>query len=295
MKSKNCIIKAARIIGVFILLCSFIPLGPSIYFYNKTNNFLKNAVKTEGTVVDIKERKNSEGNVLYYPIISFTDKTGKEYEKYGSGHFPTKYEIGDKISILYDPQNPKKNKFNTFINLWIGPTIAFALGIIPLSIGMFLFFVFPIIIRRTMPASKKESDSYSESTYNEIHKTIKENTYLETKQLDKSSRIWSIFCHLSSFAGYFVIPFGNIIGPLIIWLIKKDEYPIVNTHAMESINFQISITIYTIISLFLCFIVIGFIILPIITVSNIILVILASIKANNGEVYRYPFTIRLIT
>lgn len=286
--------KAIRIIGVLIILCSFIPLGPGVYFYNKTRRFLETSVQTEGTVVEMEERKNSEGNVTYYPVITFTDKTGREYKKYGPGRFPPKYEIGDRISLFYDPKAPKKIKLNSFTSLWLGPAIGGILGIIPLFAGLFFLLVLPIIIRRTMPACQRENNSPSETAYRQIDAALGERASIETKQSDKQSRIWSIFCHLSSFTGYVMIPFGNIIGPLVVWLIKKDEYPIVNIHAVESINFQISITIYTIISLFLCFILIGIVILPLITVSNIILVIVASIKANKGEVYRYPFTIRFI-
>ena len=152
-----------------------------------------------------------------------------------------------------------------------------------------------MIIRRTMPAGQRGNNFRSETAYHQIDAASGETASIETNQTDKQPRIWSIFCHLSSFAGYIMIPFGNVIGPLVVWLIKKDEYPIVNLHAMESINFQISIMIYTIISLFSCFILIGIVILPLITLTNIILVIIASIKANKGEVYRYPFTIRFIT
>ena len=55
-----------------------------------------------------------------------------------------------------------------------------------------------------------------------------------------------MLCHLSSLAGS-VIPFGNIVGPLVVWLIKKDEYAFVDDQGKESLNFQISITIYTVV------------------------------------------------
>ena len=103
--------------------------------------------------------------------------------------------------------------------------------------------------------------------------------------------MWAMFCHLSAFAGY-LIPFGNIIGPLVIWMIKKDEYPFVNDQGKEALNFQISITIYAIISALLALIFIGFLLLIAIGVFNIIMIVMASIKANEGILFRYPLTIK---
>lgn len=104
-----------------------------------------------------------------------------------------------------------------------------------------------------------------------------------------------MFCHLSTFAGFIGMPFGNIIGPLIIWLIKKDEWQFVDHHGKEALNFQISVTIYSIIAVFLCFVIVGFILLPIIFIADVILTIIAAIKANDGEEYVYPYTIRFIS
>ena len=59
-------------------------------------------------------------------------------------------------------------------------------------------------------------------------------------------RMWGMLCHLSTFAGY-LVPFGNISGPLIVWLVKKDEYAFVDDQGKESLNFQISITIYSLV------------------------------------------------
>jgi len=91
-----------------------------------------------------------------------------------------------------------------------------------------------------------------------------------------------------------MIPFGNIIGPLVLWAIKKDETPSVNEHGKESVNFQISMTIYTIVAALSTFILIGFVLLPAVIVLNIVLVIIAGVKAANGEFYRYPLTIRFV-
>ncbi len=106
--------------------------------------------------------------------------------------------------------------------------------------------------------------------------------------------------HLSAFAGLYV-PMGNIIAPLIIWLLKRDQSPEIDQHGKESVNFQISMFIYiaglAVITFFLIFIVIGFLLIPVIALlflADIVLVIIASIKANDGQPYRYPLTIRLV-
>jgi uncharacterized Tic20 family protein len=57
-----------------------------------------------------------------------------------------------------------------------------------------------------------------------------------TDNPDKDARLWGMFCHLIAFSGY-VVPFGSVLGPLIIWLIKKDEMPFVDDQGKESLNF----------------------------------------------------------
>ena len=69
-------------------------------------------------------------------------------------------------------------------------------------------------------------------------------------------RTWAMFCHLSTLAGW-IIPFANLIAPLVIWLVKKDQYPMVDDQGKEALNFQINITIYELGSLVLCLVIIG--------------------------------------
>ena len=108
---------------------------------------------------------------------------------------------------------------------------------------------------------------------------------------DKS---WAMLCHLSALSLYIGIPFGNILGPLIIWLIKKDEMPYVDEQGKESLNFQLSLMIYALIASLLIFVFIGVVILAILGIMQVVLVIVAAIKVNNNEVYRYPLTIRFL-
>lgn len=112
-------------------------------------------------------------------------------------------------------------------------------------------------------------------------------------QGNNQENTWAMFCHLGGLCGYF-IPFGNIIVPLVLWLIKKDEYPTVNHHGKEALNFNISITIYALVAALLCLLLIGFVFLVVLAIVQIVLIIIATIEASKGNFYRYPLTIRLI-
>ena len=103
-----------------------------------------------------------------------------------------------------------------------------------------------------------------------------------------------MLCHATALAGFFVPWAGHILGPLIVWLAKRNDSPEINEHGKESLNFQISMLIYNVIAAVLCLVLIGFIILPILHILNLVLVIVASIQASEGRFYRYPITIRLI-
>ena len=106
-------------------------------------------------------------------------------------------------------------------------------------------------------------------------------------------RLWAMFAHLAALAGY-VIPLGNIVGPLVVWLIKKEEMPFVDEQGKESLNFQITMMIAAIVSALLMLVLIGFLLLFAVAIFDIVMVIIASIKANDGEHYQYPLTLRLI-
>ncbi len=109
----------------------------------------------------------------------------------------------------------------------------------------------------------------------------------------RDQRNWAMFCHIVSFFGY-LIPFANIFGPLLMWLLKREEWELVDDQGKESLNFQISWTIYFFITLVLCFVVVGFLLLPVVILAHLILVTVATVKASEGQRYRYPMTIRFI-
>ncbi|NLE57691.1 MAG: DUF4870 domain-containing protein [Planctomycetes bacterium] len=99
-------------------------------------------------------------------------------------------------------------------------------------------------------------------------------------------RTMAMLCHLAGLVGF--------LGPLIVWLIKKDQSPLVNDQGKESLNFQITILIALVISGVLMIVFIGFLLFPLVWLADLILIIVAAVKANSGVVYRYPFALRLI-
>ncbi len=106
---------------------------------------------------------------------------------------------------------------------------------------------------------------------------------------------WAIALHLSGFAGFLLPSLGQIIAPLVIWLIKRPASAYLDRVGKEVLNFQISYTIYAAAAGFLWwFFCIGLLVLPVILILWIVLMIVAAVKTSNGEDYKYPFTIRLL-
>jgi uncharacterized Tic20 family protein len=117
---------------------------------------------------------------------------------------------------------------------------------------------------------------------------------METSTSSRDVRTWNVLCHATALAGFFVPWAGHILGPVIVWLAKRSDSPEIDENGKESLNFQISMLIYNVIAGVLCLVLIGFIILVILHILNLVLVIIASIQASEGKFYRYPMTIRLI-
>lgn len=96
-------------------------------------------------------------------------------------------------------------------------------------------------------------------------------------------------CHISGLLGLSQLPGSSIIGPLIIWLQKKDSSPAAAREGLESLNFNISFTIYKVIAF-----VAGFVLYPVVFIVWLVLLGIASAKVRKGESYRYPLTIRFL-
>ncbi len=114
-----------------------------------------------------------------------------------------------------------------------------------------------------------------------------------TGELSNNERTWGMLCHLSALAG-FVVPFGHIIGPVVVWLVKKEEYPFVDDQGKEALNFQITVTIASLVAGFSILLLIGILLLPAVLLFALVMTIIGAIKASNGEWFRYPLTIRFV-
>lgn len=111
---------------------------------------------------------------------------------------------------------------------------------------------------------------------------------------DKDARTWGMVCHLVALAGCIIPPFGYILGPLVVWAIKKDDHPFINDQGKEAMNFQLTMTIAIVVCIPLMFLLIGIPLMFIIGIFDLVMIIIASVKANEGVYYRYPVAIRLI-
>jgi uncharacterized protein len=109
---------------------------------------------------------------------------------------------------------------------------------------------------------------------------------------------WIVFLHLSALAGMVIPSLGHILGPLIIWLVKKPESAAIDAAGRNVLNFQISWTIWMFVSIIVAFagscLVIP-IVLPVgLAIAWIVFVILGAVKASNGETYKFPLTIKML-
>jgi uncharacterized Tic20 family protein len=106
-------------------------------------------------------------------------------------------------------------------------------------------------------------------------------------------RTWGMVAHLAALAG-FVLPFGNILGPLVVWLVKRDHSVFIAVEAKEALNFNISIAIAGVVCFMLFLLSIGVLFAALLVLFWLVMIIIAALKANEGIAYRYPFTLRLV-
>lgn len=120
-----------------------------------------------------------------------------------------------------------------------------------------------------------------------------------TGEIDKEERKWAMFCHLAGLAGLSpLLPaIGSAVVPLLIWQLKADEFPFVAEQGRRAVNFQLSMLLYVTIGTIICFAsIIGAFLIPVVFcvfgLVDLIFVLIAAVKANRGQHYRYPLTIR---
>ena len=140
------------------------------------------------------------------------------------------------------------------------------------------------------PDAPKESESEQEEAHGQAQPPYEQQEAFAAPPVDnvtQEERTLAMLCHL-------LAVFTGFLGPLIIWLIKKDDSPFIDDQGKEALNFQLTVLIAMLIAgVTMCFY-IGMLLAPAVGIANIVLCIMACIKANEGERYRYPWCIRFV-
>jgi uncharacterized Tic20 family protein len=108
-------------------------------------------------------------------------------------------------------------------------------------------------------------------------------------------RNWAVFCHLGGFAGLVLPGVGQVLAPLVLWLVRRDRSAFVDHHGREALNFQISMTLYALVATALMWLLVGFLLILVVLGVQFVFMVIASVAASQGEEYRYPLTLRLIS
>lgn len=116
---------------------------------------------------------------------------------------------------------------------------------------------------------------------------------MENDSNERESRQWSMFLHLSVLTTY-IVPLAGLVAPIVIWQMKKNDSPKLDMHGKIVVNWVLSMILYMIVSVVLSFVIIGLPMLLALVVLNIVFPIIGGIKANNGETWRYPLSIRFM-
>lgn len=112
---------------------------------------------------------------------------------------------------------------------------------------------------------------------------------------DSDERNLAVLAHVAAPFAYIFFALGQVLVPLGIWIWKKEASPFVEANARESLNFQISMTIYMLVAAVLTYVLVGFLVIAALAVVELVCVVLAAVHASRGETYRYPFSLRLVS
>jgi uncharacterized protein len=110
----------------------------------------------------------------------------------------------------------------------------------------------------------------------------------------ENERTWGMLAHLSALAGLVLPLIGIVLGPLLVWLARRDESEFVAAHAKEALNFNISVLIGALACMLLMLVFIGFLLGTALFIAWLVMTLVAAIKASEGHLYRYPFSLRLV-
>ncbi len=113
------------------------------------------------------------------------------------------------------------------------------------------------------------------------------------ESVSDEEQTWGVLLHASAFSGL-VVPFGNVLGPLLVWLIKRDESTFIEESGKDALNFQLTWTMLMLGALLSLLVGVGFLLVPLVGVAWLVIVVLATVRASEREVYEYPLTLDLI-
>jgi uncharacterized protein len=149
------------------------------------------------------------------------------------------------------------------------------------------------IMQRTCPACSARLDQHATSCPNCGANLAAGGGIETTESVDEEIRTTAVVAHLSTFAGL-VVPFGSVIGPLAVWLTRRDRDPFIDQAGREALNFGISIAIYGSVLVVAALMLVGIPLLMVGVVAWVVLASLAAVKASQGQAYRYPLTMRFV-
>lgn len=123
--------------------------------------------------------------------------------------------------------------------------------------------------------------------------TTESTSVVPETSVSSQSKNWALMTHLSALVMLFGIP--SVLGPLVMWVLKKEEDPYVDFHGKEAVNFNLSFLLYAVAAGILIFVLVGILLLPVVLITWSVFVIIATVKAGADEYYRYPLTIRFVS
>ncbi|MBW8000790.1 MAG: DUF4870 domain-containing protein [Planctomycetes bacterium] len=142
--------------------------------------------------------------------------------------------------------------------------------------------------------AEEENAQEAENTEDETKEQSTPDQSATDKEVGRNARMWAMFCHLAGLGAFIIPGIGNIVATLIIWQLKKEDDPFVDNQGKEALNFQITVTLGAIASSLLIPFCIGVPLLIAVGVGDIVFLLIAAVKANDGQNYRYPLAIRFI-
>lgn len=108
------------------------------------------------------------------------------------------------------------------------------------------------------------------------------------------ARKWAMLCHYAAFAWFLAPMIGNVVGPLVVWQLKRESHPFVDAQGKEALNFQITLSLALMLCGLLAWLLIGFPLMALVSVVGLVLTVIGGIRANEGKPWRYPFCLRLL-